>query len=203
MTGTISVNRLSGEITNIKNTPASSTDSLQIRAEAWLQDSLHTRLFVKESYTDSLGGFIMQVQTGPADLRIFNPVLGPLASAHIRSGIVDTMYMEVTGREAFAYGIMQMIYHDLKIAILDNHQPKKGKLKTKLTQFAINTILKNKNRSRKGTVFTERKRDRSAVNYLVKTVMSGITSNAGLRKSKRQSRKYKQAIQDILRQQAE
>ncbi|HMR93690.1 MAG TPA: hypothetical protein PKC69_15315, partial [Chitinophagaceae bacterium] len=178
---------------------ASPADSLEIRAEAYLQDSLFTRLYVKESYTSPLGGFIMQVQAGPADLRIFNPVLGPLASAHVESGMVDTMYMDVTGREVFAYGNMTILYRNLKVKLLDNNLERKGRLKTKLATFLINTVLKNQNKGRSGIVFTERRRDRSAINYLVKTVMSGITSNAGLKKSKKQARKYRKEINTMMR----
>ena len=198
-TGTIHVNRLSGLLLNIKNLDASPADSLEIRAEAYLQDSLFTRLYVKESYTSPLGGFIMQVQAGPADLRIFNPVLGPLASAHVESGMVDTMYMDVTGREVFAYGNMTILYRNLKVKLLDNNLERKGRLKTKLATFLINTVLKNQNKGRSGIVFTERRRDRSAINYLVKTVMSGITSNAGLKKSKKQARKYRKEINTMMR----
>lgn len=188
--GWIHVNKLNGLLTNVRNHGTTVKDSMTIHATAFLEDSLFTALQVKGSYTDTLQGFVMKVQMGKADLRILNNALGPLAGASLKSGSLDTMTMLVTGNDKVAYGEMLMIYHDLKVSIAGKpHQEKKSFLKGLINSIA-NTILKNKNTSRKGVVFFVRLQDRSALNYLVKITMSGVGSSAGLGKNKRQLTRY-------------
>lgn len=189
-TGKVVVANLNGQITDMRNYDLEVGDSLHISATAMLQGKLFTWLKLKESYTDTLGGFSMNVKMDSADLRIFNPVLKPLISAELRSGYLDSMTMRVTGREEFAEGEMKMVYRNLKIRVTGNEQKKQlfgGRLKS----FFANTVVKNNNTKRTGKVFTYRMRDRSAVNYLVKITFSGISSSIGLKKTDREAKKNK------------
>ncbi len=196
-TGDISVNRLQATAGPLKNFGIKQNDSLEINATAYLQDSLFTRLYVHESYTDSLNGFLLKVEMGSADLRILNPILPPLASATIRSGQLDTLSMEAIGNEDFTVGEMKMIYKDFKIKLIQNPIKKRSKLFLGLANFVVNTLVKNQNTKRKGTVFFERWKDRSSINYLVKTTLSGITSSIGLQKSKKEARKFRKEIKKL------
>lgn len=189
--GKIAVTKLNGRITHLRNYNLSATDSLHIRANAFLEGKLFTKLDLKESYTDPLGGFLMTVQMGPADLTILNPILKPLASAELRSGQLDSMTMRVTGREALAFGEMKMVYHDFKINVINANNKKRG-----LISFFVNSLVKNKNTDRMGTVFFERLKDRSAINYLVKITLSGVSSSIGIKKSDKLARKNKQQIRN-------
>jgi hypothetical protein len=145
-------------------------------------DSVKLGLQVKESYTDSLAGFRMTGSISPANGEVLNPVLVPLASIKLESGILDTLSMHVTGTEYLATGEMQMFYHDLKIKFLDNKDEKKKKL----TSFLANLfVIKNNNRSRTGTILWERIRGKSSLNYLVKILLNGITSSIGIRNNKK------------------
>lgn len=189
--GTITVNRLQASITNLRNFDIHDQDSLLIRATAYLQDTILTRLQVKESYTDTLGGFLMTAQMGKADLTVLNPVLVPLAGAELRSGILDTMTLRVIGREYLAFGNMNMQYHDLKVRIT---RPGKSRFLSSIITFAANTLIKNENKHRSGTVFFQRLRDRSAINYLVKITLSGVTSSVGVKRNKKIIRQYRKEI---------
>jgi len=126
---------------------------------------------------------------GPADLTILNSILKPLASAELRSGQLDSMSMRVTGREAFATGEMKMVYRDFKINVINTNNKKRG-----LISFFVNSLIKNKNTEKMGTVFFKRLRDRSAINYLVKITLSGVSSSIGIKKSDKLARKNKQQI---------
>jgi hypothetical protein len=188
--GKITVAKLNGRITHIRNYDLLTADSLHISADALLENKLLTNLELKESYTDSLGGFSMFVKMGPADLTILNHILGPLASAELQSGKLDSMTMNVTGREALALGEMKMVYQDFKLNVLNSNNKKR-----RLLTFFVNSLIKNKNTDKKGTVFFERLRDRSAINYLVKITLSGVSSSIGIKKSDKQARKHKKKIQ--------
>jgi len=186
--GKITVARLNGHVAHLRNYNLQAADSLHINATAFLENTLLTKLDMKESYTDSSGGFSMNVQMGPADLTILNPVLRPLASAELRSGLLDSMNMHVTGREAFAIGEMKMVYRDFKINVINTNTNKKRGL----LSFLANSFVKNKNTEKKGTVFFKRLRDRSAINYLVKITLSGVSSSIGIKKTDRLAKKNKQ-----------
>ncbi|MET0392240.1 MAG: hypothetical protein ABW019_03825 [Chitinophagaceae bacterium] len=190
--GTITVNRLQATVTNLRNFDIAEHDSLLIRASAYLQDTMLTRLQVKESYTDSLAGFLMTAQMGPADLTVLNPVLAPMAGAELRSGKLDTMTLRVVGREYLAFGSMNMYYHDLKVKI--KRPDGKRSFVNGIITFVANTLIKNENRDRTGTVFFQRLRDRSAINYLVKIALSGVTSSVGVKRNKKQVRRYRKEI---------
>ena len=191
--GKITVNRLNATVTRLRNFNIKETDSLHITASAYLQNSILTKLQLRESYTDTLGGFLMTAQMGAADLTVLNPVLIPLASAELKSGILDTMTLRVAGREYLAFGEMSMYYHDLKVRVVKPGKNRQSFL-TGIVTFLANTIIKNENKDRTGTVFFQRLRDRSAINYLVKITLSGVTSSIGVKKNKKLIRKYRQEI---------
>ena len=184
------MNRLNGLITSIRNYGAAASDSLSMHATAYLEDSVFTALQSKGSYSDTSGGFRMQVQMGKADLRILNPALGPLAGASLKSGYLDTMTMQVTGNDHMAYGEMIMSYHDLKVLLSGKPNQEKRSFLRGAVNSLVNTILKNKNTDKKGTVFFIRLRDRSPLNYLVKITLSGVGSSVGLGKNRRQLNRY-------------
>jgi hypothetical protein len=189
--GKIRVGRLNGHISNARNFNVQHGDSLEIRATAFLEDTLFTRLTVREAYLDSLGGFLMTAQMGPADLTVLNPVLAPLTSAELTSAKLDTMWLRVVGREFLAFGEMNMFYHDLKVKV---QRPGKKTMFSGLATFFANTLIRNQNKNRTANIFLLRMRDRSAVNYLVKITISGVRSTMGIGANKKERRKYKREI---------
>lgn len=189
--GTITVNRMTVRLIDFKNYNIGPTDSLRLHANGYLMDTAWIRLRVKESYTDSLGGFLMTVRIKPSELTILNPVLVPLASIKIESGFLDTLSMRAVGREYLSLGEMNMHYHDLKLRLLKNGDITKKSFLTGI----LNLVVKNKNTSRTGTVFFIRKRDRSAINYLIKIALSGMASSVGVKSNKKMLRKYREELE--------
>ncbi len=193
--GTIPVTRMSIRILNAKNYNISPTDSLSIRATGYVMDTAWMNVRVKESYTDSLGGFLMTFRMKPADLTAFNTALVPLASVKLESGFLDTLTMRAVGREYLSLGEMKMYYHDLKVRFLKSGDEKKKSFLTGLMSFiANNFVVKKNNTSRIGQVFFIRQRDRSAINYLIKIAMSGMASSVGAKSNKKMLRKYKKEL---------
>ena len=175
-----------------RNFDFSPTDSLRIHANGYLMDSIAVRLRLKQSYTDSLGGFLLTLRLRPADLLILNPVLPPLASARLKSGNLDTLSMRVSGGEYLAYGEVDMYYNDLKIEILKNGtNERRGFL-----SFLANSLIKNKNTNNTHNVFFVRNRERSSINYLIKILMSGVNSTIGAKNNKKTIRKYKKELRE-------
>ena len=191
-TATITINRMKAKLFPVNNYDLKQGDSLGLEAQAWLMDSVRLSLNLKESYMDSLAGFLLSASISPVDARILNPALIPLVSAKLESGFLDTLSMQVTGKEYVSVGEMKMYYHDLKIRLLkDGKEEGRSFIKGVLNFLANSFIIKKSNRSRIGTVFFERLRNKSTLNYLVKITLSGISSSAGIKKSKKLLRRYK------------
>lgn len=193
--GKVTVSRLNGRITNLRNHNVTKTDSLHTLVTGFIENKIRTWLNVKESYTDSLGGFLMTVQMGPADLTVLNPILKPLVSAELKSGNLDTLSMRVIGREYLSFGEIKMFYHDLKVSILKNGGNKKSFMGG-IKNFLANTIIKNKNSEKTATIFFKRLRDRSAVNYLVKITFNGIINTVTGKNNKKSYRQYNEEIKN-------
>jgi hypothetical protein len=192
--GIIPVTRMTIRAFPVRNFDLSETDSLRLQANIHVMDSIWIRLRMRESYLDSLGGFLFTVRMKPADMRVLNPVLAPLASVKLKSGFLDTLSMRVGGAEYFAYGEMKMRYHDFKVQVLRNGSPNQKRLFNGLLNFIANTVIKNKNEDRTGQVFFVRDRERSALNYLIKITFSGVNTSIGLRGNRKVMRSYKKEL---------
>lgn len=188
-TATVSMTQLNAGFYNVKNINLSATDSFQAVANFRLMDTIKTKLNFRQSYTDSLHGFLLSAQMDGSDLKILNPILGPLASVLIKSGELDSLSMSVSGNEYNASGEMKMIYRDLKIATLNNDDKSK---KNRFRNFFANTfVIKNKNTSKKSAIFFERMRDRSIFQYIVRIFANGISTSTGLKSNKKTLRRIK------------
>jgi hypothetical protein len=195
LTGTIPISRMKVLFTSVKSFGYSSTDSLRLKAEGYLLDTAFVSLQMNESYADSLSGFLLTARIDGADLKVLNPVLIPLSSLKVRSGKLDSLIMRVNGDEYYAYGEMQMAYDNLKIQILQQANQKGKKFKTALINFLANSlVIHNRNDKRLGLVFFVRNRDRSSFNYLVKMLMSGVSSSVGVKTTYKNLRPYKKAM---------
>lgn len=190
--GVVPITRLNGRIINLRNFDIKPGDSLDIEATGYLLDTAWIRLAVKESYTDTAYGFLMTAQIRPAELKLLNPILLPLASVKIRSGLLDTLSLQAIGREYQAYGELRFYYHDLKIDLL-KEEGQKNKFKTGVA----NLLIKNKNESRTGAIYFVRLRDRSAINYLVKILTSGIANSLGIKNDKKTIKDYREEIEKM------
>ena len=193
--GSLLLTGMTARIFPVRNYDLSSTDSLRIQINANLMDSAWIRLRFRESYTDSLAGFLLTVRMKPTDILILNPVLIPLSSVKLQSGYLDTISMRAAGQEYLSYGEMKMYYHDLKIKFLKDGSETKRTFLTSLITFVANSfVVRNKNNSRTGTVFYIRDQERSAVNYIIKIAMSGIASSVGAKSNHKLIRKYRKII---------
>lgn len=196
MKGSIPVTRMTVSLANVKNIEPGNTDSLHIKATGYLLDTVWVRLQVNESYTDSLGGFLMTVRMKPGDLTVLNKALIPLASLKLLSGQLDTLELRAVGREYLALGKMKMFYKDLKIQLLKDGKDGRQSFFTRMGTFFVNAfVIRSKNMSRMGDAFFIRQRDRSAMNYLIKITISGMSSSTGAKSNKKMMRRYRQELE--------
>lgn len=193
--GVVRFTHLNASLFPVRNTNLNATDSLRLRASATFLDSIGVKLNMDESYTDSLQGFVLNVQMSPANLRILNPVLLPLTSIKVRRGQLDTMLMHAVGRDHLSLGTMNMYYHNLNVQFLKPSAEDQTTFVTRLLTWVANHIvLRKKNTKRTGVVYFPRFRDRSIFNYWIKMTLSGAASNVGVKRNKKYMRRYHKAL---------
>jgi hypothetical protein len=194
-TAVIPITRMNGDIFPIKNFDLTPADSFRIRLNGYLLDSGWIRLRTRESYLDTLSGFVITLRMQPHSMLYLNQILPALSSIKIQSGYLDTLSMRAVGQEYLSLGEMRMNYHDLKIQFLKNGKEEKKRFLQGLLTFIANSfIIKKENIKRVGVVYFPRLRDRSFINYYIKIVMSGVASSVGAKKNKRLMRRYKKQL---------
>ena len=194
-TAVIPITRMSGDIFPIKNFGLTPADSFRIRVNGYLLDSGWIRLRTRESYLDTLSGFLITVRMRPHSMLYLNQILPALSSIKIQTGYLDTLTMRAIGQEYLSLGEMRMNYHDLKVQFLKNgNEEKKRFLQGLMTFIANSFVIKNENKKRVGVVYFPRTRDRSFINYYIKIVMSGVASSVGAKKNKRLMKKYNKQL---------
>jgi hypothetical protein len=193
--GTINFSQLNALVRNVKNIDLRQDDSLYIRASTRFMDSANVRLRVRESYRDTLAGFVLTSQVSPFHTSILNKALVPMVSVDFKSGFVDTLYMRAIGREYLSLGSMKFLYHDLKVEFLDKEDTSRHSLKNQFLKFAANTfVVRTNNTKRTGEIYYARDRNRAVFQYWVKMILSGVTTSVGAKSNKKQIRKYKKSL---------
>lgn len=195
--GTLILSYMNGSLSGIKNRQIGPTDSLSLSLNAYLMDSALINLRVKESYADSLSGFLMTLRMRPTSLSFLNPVIAPLSNVIITSGVIDSLHLRAIGHDQLAFGEMNMYYHDLRIKLVKDGEEGKSTFLGNVATFLVNTfIIKKNNNGRTGIVYFERLRDRSFFNYIVKMTFSGMATSVGAVKNRKYLKKYKRLLEE-------
>jgi hypothetical protein len=123
------------------------------------------------------------------NMRIFNPVLEPLALISIRSGRVNRFDFNFSANQRSASGELYFGYDNLKIGVLEM---KDGNTReSPFTSFLANSLLlRNKNPRGKEflpeEILFNRDQKRSVLNYWWKSVFSGVKNTLGLKDNKQE-----------------
>lgn len=190
-TGIIGVSNLNASISNIRNYNLQNNDSLYIHASANVINNLFTALHVKESYKDSLNTFLLKLTTGPISLLAFNNLLLPLVGARAKSGYLDSLRLQAIGNDNYSLGTMQMYYQNLKMQLMNKKDLQKQSFINKIISWLANTfIIRKNNYGKMSPAFFERIKEKSAINFYIKTTLSGIKSGIGLPGVKSKQKRY-------------
>lgn len=184
----IPFSKMNGSISTITNQPQT-FDSLVVNLQSNLLEGRIDRFRYAESYADSLSGFIAENHLSPSSLTSFTNISHPMAGAVITRGSVDTMAAYWQGNKYLAIGIMDFYYDGLKIKLMDKPDISKQSFGSSLKTFAVNLFLPNK-RKKTSVIFFERDRERFIFNYWIKTHAAGLLSTVGLKKNRKQLKKF-------------
>jgi hypothetical protein len=190
----VPLTNLQAALRRINNRDIKPTDSLYLVASATLLDTVRFRVSFRESYADSLHGFLYSVRIRPFSMPVLNPMLEPLAGAQITSGYLDTMSMRTVGREYIAHGKMKLYYRDLKVNILNKKDQKKKSIGTRMMNFVANLLIDKKNVQKTGSVYAERVREKAFIHYWIRILLGGALTNTGIRSNSKSEKKYLRSV---------
>jgi hypothetical protein len=187
--GTIFLTEVNGVVTNIRNFDIGNTDSIRIDLRSKLMSRGQMRFQFRESYQDSIQGFLMAVRMGGMEMQELNRLMIPLNSIRVDRGQIRSVALRVKGNDHFAYGSMDMVYDDLKVSVLNQESKKKG-----LISWLANIFVRGRN-NKTGIIFTERLKDKSVFNFWSKIALNGLMTNLGVRKNGKQVRKFYKGLE--------
>lgn len=194
--GDLLFNNVSARIENMRNRNLLPGDSLTIIAKANLMDAAEINVNLRQSYTDSLSGFVLNAKVGGTDLSVLNPFLLPSVNIKIDKGVLDSMHFKVIGRDDVALGEMNLHYHDLRIKFIKDGDPDHSTFTQKILSFAANSfILKNKNSRRIGVMYAKHEIKSSFVNYIVKMTLSGLSTSVGFKRNRKMMKEYNKELE--------
>ncbi len=183
-----------GYIKNVKTWDVKENDTLDTRVRARFFGTDPLRLHFKQSYDDTLQGFWMRVRMSHFNLPEMNQLLTPLMGLKIESGTIDSLLLVAKGNDYFAYGTMDLRFHDLhaKIAVSEDS---KGKWLTTIENFFIDLILPNHDNGHTDLLYKERLRKRGIFNFWAKIGLEGLLTNLGIKSDKKERKKFEESLE--------
>lgn len=148
--------------------------------------------------------FWFSAQTQWADLSQFNSLMENIVGISIKRGIGRADVQYVSGNDDVAKGNMLFEYKNLKLRMYNRRKAIMNKsLGSPFVNFMLNNLMiRSRNPKflkppRKGIVYYERDPQKSFINYLWKTSLSGILSTLGY--NNKQQRQEKKSIKQTAR----
>ncbi|MDZ7741401.1 MAG: hypothetical protein U5Q03_06555 [Bacteroidota bacterium] len=117
-------------------------------------------------------------QLEPMKLDHFNSMLERNQEVRINEGSLDKLSFEARANNDVASGKLEFLYHDLNITVMKKEE--EGSKERKFISFLMNTILRSNNpvgnkEPLVAEMSFERDKEKSFINYMWKTILSGIT----------------------------
>jgi len=118
-------------------------------------------------------------------MQAFNPMLETNANVSMKNGMIDSMIFSFHANEVASTGQMKLVYHNLKIELLNKKNKKAGAIEDILTYLAHRLVIKEENPSpgepvRVAEIKYPRDSTRFIFNYSWKSLLSGIKPSLGL-----------------------
>jgi hypothetical protein len=187
---TIPFREMNVQILNF-STDKNEKDSLSINIESFIFDGPIRRFSYRESYADSLSGFVAENHLSAFDMVHLSKLSHPLAGAFIVRGEVDTLFAKWTGNKYAALGTMNFHYKNLKIKLMDKGDISKHGLMSSVKTFIANLILPNQQK-KPYLIYFRRDREKFIFNYWIKTQTSGFLSTLGVKSNRKYRKQYEE-----------
>lgn len=185
--GTLKLDNLSGEITNLTNDSLRLTKNNHARADLTTYILGTGKLNVKIDFnlTDPRAAFSYIGHVSPFNLRVLNPLSKSLGEVEIESGKVRSVDFNINANQNGSTGTVSFSYTDLKVNLLKENEAGKAEKKGLLSFLANTVLIKNNNPSkdeplRTANITWDRAPQASFFNIMWKSVFVGIREIVGI-----------------------
>ncbi len=186
--GTIYFDKLNAIFTGLTNDSSLLQAGLvsELQGTAWLMGKGKLDATIRFNFGDKRNSFTFSANLGPIELVEINPMLSNLLPARVVSGKLISMKVPIVYANAdVAKGKLLFYYNNLSINVLDKKQTTWTKIKTGVINWAANDLVVNNDNPTKsgkmktGVIFFNRAKDKGIINFLWKSVLSGLKSTMG------------------------
>jgi len=185
---------INGYVKNVKTWDVQENDTLDTRVRARFFGTDLLRLHFKQSYDDTLQGFWMRARMSHFNMPEMNKLLTPLMGLKIESGTIDSLLLVANGNDYFAYGTMDLRYHNLHAKILKTADSK-GKFLISIENFFAGLLLRKHDNGRTNLLFKERLRKKSIFNFWAKIGLEGLLTNLGVKSDKKERKQFEKTVE--------
>jgi len=177
--GMVFLSDLELKVTNVSSSP--STIPMKVDAHALLYGQGRMNVSIIMPLDVTRDTFEFHGNLGRMDFSAFNPMAVPNGHIRFESGLLDSVYFEAHANNQYASGLMTMLYQNISVNLLNKKRPdmhKKGFL-----SFMANTVIHKSNLSgneyntRVAEMYFQRDPNKGLINYLWKTVFSGMKNS--------------------------
>jgi len=187
--GTLFFDRMSGILTGLTNDSAWLADKQisPLKAKAYLQGTGKLQATINFIFGDPMNRFSIPYATLTSfELPQVNTMLSKLLPAEIESGFVSKLVIHgIRFNNSFSRGSLTLYYDNLSFKMFDEKNTTWSGIKTGLINWVAKDILVAKcnpgpnGKLNSGTVYFQRDQHKSIINFIWKSVLSGLKSNMG------------------------
>jgi len=173
------------------------TTALKVKIGARVMGKAHFDLSVVFPYVSDSNDFWLSANSEEIDLTTLNPLTENVLGLSIKEGEGRIENSFITGNSRYSRGSMLFTYNKLKLNLYNRKKAEQNKgMFAGITRFLINDLLIHKNNPkfgknpRMGQVYFERDPEKAILNYVWKSLLSGMLSSIGInKKEQRQERR--------------
>lgn len=177
--GSIEIQEINGNITDITNMPKQQINKGQLNANinASLEGKAEIKLELSVPYDNTT--FLLDLNVGEMDLTNLNPTLKPLASVEMVSGQMSRIKLHMKAGPIYSQNKLVFDYSNLHINLINEKSKNKSKNKVLLSAIANSAIRANnlpgQDKYLDAEYQFERNVYRSPINYIIQGLMNGFT----------------------------
>jgi hypothetical protein len=178
-----------------------------LKARALLMGEGELNATIEFVFGDKDNRFVLSGSLAHYNLSGVNPMLTKLLPARINSGKVQRLHIpKIWYNDDVASGSLVMYYTNLDFEILNQKHTKWSSVKTGVLNWVAGDILISKSnpgpkgKLRTGVVYFQRDKHKSIINFIWKSVLSGLKSNIGF--NNKQQKVVKKQVQKTTRKNA-
>ncbi len=193
--GTIVLNRVNGDITNITNdsTLLSDNEIAHANITAYVMGRGYLDTHFEFPLTDPEAAYSIEGSMDTMEFAAFNPLLENLLSISVKSGKIKKIRFQIQANDSIAEGEMHFRYKNLKVSLIDKQTGNTGILRA-IGSFVANRLVVKKNNPtpgrflREGEIYSKRNFHKAITHHWAQALISGLRSTLAFKGSEVKSK---------------